>query len=150
LDIIAPVAPSEAHRKRRPKKFLLVHTLLYASKAYKLYVHKKTKKWLGYFFFLALYRYMTGLWEDVSFLLSSKLSRKILECLNKAKRPISPIQIARKTGIAKGNVSTKLKHLREKALVECINPSAHKWRFYKLTERGREALAKLKATIKGS
>jgi len=75
--------------------------------------------------------------DDVSFLLGSPLSKKILECLNDSKEPLAPLQIAKKCNIARSNVSTKLGMLSKKGLVEAVNPDARKWRFYRITRKGK-------------
>ena len=67
------------------------------------------------------------------------MSKKILECLNR-KSPLAPLQISKETNIARSNVSTKLGELRKRKLVECINPDARKWRFYKITKEGKHVL----------
>ena len=83
------------------------------------------------------------LWEDVSFVLGSKLCKKILECLSSSGKPLAPLQISEITDIARSNVSTKLGQLSERNLVKCVNPKARKWRFYTITEKGKEVLGKI-------
>lgn len=84
------------------------------------------------------------LWNDVSFVLGSKLNRKILECLNNSDKPLAPLQIAKITNIARSNISTKIKPLSERGLVKCINPDTRKWRFYIITDKGKEVLKNIK------
>lgn len=79
-------------------------------------------------------------WDDVSYVLGSPLSKRIMECLGK-KSPLTPLQISKETGIARSNISTKLSDLRSRKLVECINPESRKWRFYKITDKGKEVLS---------
>jgi len=79
------------------------------------------------------------LWGNVSYILGSPMSKKILDCLNK-KSPLAPLQIANECNIARSNVSTKLVELRKRKLVDCINPDARKWRFYKITKEGKRVL----------
>lgn len=57
--------------------------------------------------------------------------------------PKAPVQLAEETGIDKSNVSTKLGQLRERDMVECLNPEDRKWRFYQLTDYGRAILTKV-------
>jgi len=82
-------------------------------------------------------------WKNVSYILGSPLSRKILECLDKT-QPLAPLQISKETNIARSNVSTKLGDLRKRKLVEPVNPEARKWRFYRITKEGRNVLKKAK------
>jgi DNA-binding MarR family transcriptional regulator len=85
------------------------------------------------------------LYDDVSYLLGSKLSKKILECLNSSKDPLAPLQIAELTDIARSNVSTKLGQLKRRGLVKEVNPKARKWRFYNITDKGKQVLVKVKS-----
>lgn len=78
-------------------------------------------------------------WEDVSYLVGSPRSRKILVCLSK-NAELMPKQIAEQTGIERSNVSTKLLQLVERKLVECVNPKSKKFRFYRITRKGKETL----------
>lgn len=82
-------------------------------------------------------------WDDVGYLLGSTTSMKILECLN-SKQHLTPLHIAKKINVAQSNVSTKLGHLIKRDLVECINPTAHKWRFYRITKKGKNVLIEVK------
>ena len=84
------------------------------------------------------------LWDDVSFVLGSKLCKKILECLNSSDKPLAPLQISEITDMARSNVSTKLGQLAKRNLVKCVNPKARKWRFYTITGSGKEVLKKVK------
>jgi DNA-binding transcriptional ArsR family regulator len=86
------------------------------------------------------------MYGDVSFVLSSPLSRKILESL-KTRSPMTPLQLSKETNIARSNISTKLTALKKRGLVECVNPESRKWRFYQITERGKKVLAEV-GTIK--
>jgi len=79
------------------------------------------------------------LWKNVSYILGSPLSKKILKLLD-TKSPLAPLQISKETNIARSNVSTKLVGLRKRKLVDCINPEARKWRFYRITEEGKRVL----------
>lgn len=79
-------------------------------------------------------------WEDISFILRSPLRKAILHALQE--EPMAPVQIARETGIGKSNVSTKLGELRDRDMVEVLNPDDRKWRFYTLTTHGRKTLEK--------
>ena len=84
------------------------------------------------------------LYDDVSFILGSKLCRKILEELNSSKEPLVPLKLSEITNIARSNVSTKLGQLTKRNLVKCINPNARKWRFYAITTKGKKVLEKVK------
>jgi predicted transcriptional regulator len=80
------------------------------------------------------------IYDDVSFILRSPLCRKILEILTSSKEPLAPVQIAKTTNIQRTNVSKKLIPLVSRNLVKCINPDARKWRFYIITNKGKDVL----------
>lgn len=84
------------------------------------------------------------IYDDVSYLLGSKLSKKILERLNSSKEPLAPLQIAELTDIARSNVSTKLGQLNKRGLVKCMNPKARRWRFYTITDKGKQVFEEIK------
>lgn len=77
-------------------------------------------------------------WSDLSYLLRSPLSKQVLQSLEK--EPLAPVEIAKRTGIDKSNVSHKLAELVKRGFVECENPEDRKWRFYSITEYGRKML----------
>jgi DNA-binding MarR family transcriptional regulator len=85
--------------------------------------------------------------EDVHFLIRSSISRKILECLEKHNKPLSPKQIAKEINVARDNVSTRILWLAKRGLVKCINPEARLWRFYSITSKGRKALKEAKEKV---
>lgn len=78
--------------------------------------------------------------EEAHLLLRSSISLKILECLAKQEKAMSPKQIAKEIDVARDNISTRIIRLNEMKLVECINPEARLWRFYKITKSGNAAL----------
>jgi len=80
-------------------------------------------------------------WNEIAYIRDSPLSKKILECLTASDRPLTPLEISKKTDIAS---STKLGLLRKRKLVICINPETKKSRFYKVTPSGKRILSELK------
>ena len=54
-----------------------------------------------------------------------------------------PKEIAHDSGILQNHISTVLRQLKDKALVECLNPKIRKGRLYRLTEDGLEYLDKI-------
>ena len=55
-----------------------------------------------------------------------------------------PTKIAEDSGVLRSHLSNVLRELREKELVECINPNSKKGRLYRLTEEGSEILNEIK------
>lgn len=51
-----------------------------------------------------------------------------------------PKQIAHDSGILQSHISNVLRELKEKELVECINPTVRKGRLYRLTDEGLDVL----------
>ena len=54
-----------------------------------------------------------------------------------------PKEIAEDSGILQNHISNVLRELKEKNLVECLNPHMKKGRLYRLSEDGLEILDKL-------
>ena len=59
-------------------------------------------------------------------------------------KPRFPSELAKKAGIKQNHVSNVLKELKNKGLVDIINPEVRKGRYYVLTDRGREIAKELK------
>jgi len=81
------------------------------------------------------------MWELVSY--AQGHTRKVcLESLSAG--PKTPNAIVRATGIHLSHVSRALRELSGKDLVECITPALTKNRIYRITNKGKEVLKKLK------
>ena len=57
---------------------------------------------------------------------------------------LKPTDITKKTNIHINNVSRSLKQLKEKGLVEILNPESKRGRLYRITEEGKRILKNLK------
>lgn len=55
-----------------------------------------------------------------------------------------PTEIAEDSGVLRNHLSNVLRELREKDLVECVNPEVRKGRLYRLTEEGLDILDEIK------
>lgn len=55
-----------------------------------------------------------------------------------------PKEIAEDSGILQNHISNVLRELKDKDLVECLNPSARKGRLYRLSDDGLDILDKIK------
>lgn len=81
--------------------------------------------------------------EDINLLSYVKISENRTRILKSMEKEMQfPSIIAKSTKIRINQVSTTLKELKEKHLVECINEKAKVGRFYQLTKKGKE-IAKL-------
>ncbi|WP_303739228.1 transcriptional regulator [Methanobrevibacter thaueri] len=55
-----------------------------------------------------------------------------------------PKEIAEDSGILQNHISNVLRELKDKDLVECLNPNARKGRLYRLSDDGKDMLDKIK------
>lgn len=76
-------------------------------------------------------------YETLSFLLRGKRRKAVFVSL---KEPKIPKEIAAECKISISNVSNTLAELIEAKLVECVNPDAHTYRYFRLTSLGKKAL----------
>lgn len=74
----------------------------------------------------------------LSFVLRSKIRQEILTLLSK--ETLTPSQITKRTEMYESHVSRALKELLENGLIECENPKERRFRFYIVTDLGKEIL----------
>ncbi|WP_458404877.1 transcriptional regulator [Methanobrevibacter sp.] len=55
-----------------------------------------------------------------------------------------PTEIAEDSGVLRNHVSNVLRELKEKDLVECVNPNSRKGRLYRLSDEGFKILDDIK------
>ena len=73
----------------------------------------------------------------ISFVLAGKNRRNILDLLSK--ETLTPAQILRKANYTYlTHIIRTLKELNKVALIECVNPEARSYKFYKITKKGKE------------
>lgn len=77
-------------------------------------------------------------WDQAGYIRGSDYRTATATALEESKK--QPSEIAEETGIAISHVSRALKQLRERDLVQVLNPDAKKGRLYALTDEGRAAL----------
>ena len=80
--------------------------------------------------------------ELYGFVITSKRRERILKALRR--KPLRPVEIARRTEFDPANVSKTLFQLEKKKLVTCITPQKSSWRAYMITDLGSEVLSFLK------
>lgn len=76
-------------------------------------------------------------WKAVSYVKRSEQRKKVLAAVT---TPSMPSEVAKKTEMHTSHVSRALGQLREKDLVELMNPSDHRGRLYRTTDRGNKVL----------
>ena len=79
------------------------------------------------------------MWGKYAYVISSSYRQRTLKTLDGEVKV--PSEIAKDAGIKVNHISKTLKELKDKELVECINPEVRKGRLYRLTEKG-EAISK--------
>jgi predicted transcriptional regulator len=77
-------------------------------------------------------------WELISFVSSSDPRFKVLVHLTK--QASTPTNMANEFAIPISRVSTAIKELTEKGLVECLTPDRRKGKIYKATQRGEDVV----------
>lgn len=84
-------------------------------------------------------------WDDVSFILSSKYRKKLLELLDK---PKTPTQLKGEIELHFNQISRNLIELEREGFIDCLNPTQKRTRFYRINEKGRKLLRELESSFK--
>ena len=79
--------------------------------------------------------------DKVKYVNRSSYRVKVIRYLEKD--VMMPTEIAEDSGILPNHISNVLRQLKEKELVECINPEVRKGRLYRLSDEGLDILDKL-------
>lgn len=74
----------------------------------------------------------------MSYVMSGKLRFRILTELRKGNK--TPTELSRAISSPISHISTTLKELEEKELIECLTSERRKNKFFKLTEKGEDVL----------
>ena len=77
----------------------------------------------------------------VNYVQKSSYRKKVLQTIGTDVK--MPKEISEESGILQNHISNVLKQLRDKDLVECINPEVRKGRLYRASDEGIEVLKKL-------
>jgi DNA-binding MarR family transcriptional regulator len=85
-------------------------------------------------------------WDLISFITSGSLRFKILaELLNKT---YTPSQLSTKLKIPISHISSTLKELSEKSLIECLTPDRRRNKFFQITKKGEKLLDEINKITK--
>ncbi len=84
-------------------------------------------------------------WEDVGYLLASRLRVETLRILSA--KETTPSQLAQVMERSRSTISSLLRGLAERGLAECLNPSQRKGRLYSATTKGKEALERAESVV---
>lgn len=85
------------------------------------------------------------LYTLLAFLRDSKNRQKIMKFLKDEEDPQTPTDIAEETEIHRNHVSNQLGQLKEKELVNVLNPDAARHRYYRLTKKGDKLARKIES-----
>jgi len=80
-------------------------------------------------------------WESTGFVIRSSYRKKVFFELSKPQRPS---EIAKKLDLRLTHVTRALRELKQKSLVNCLNPKEVFGRFYELTPKGKSVLQEIK------
>ena len=81
------------------------------------------------------------MWKEYGYVTSSKYRTKVMKSLDGEVK--IPSQIAKDSDIIQNHISATLRQLKERELIECINPEVRKGRLYRLTDKGERIVVKL-------
>lgn len=76
-------------------------------------------------------------WDSTAFIIRSSYRKKVFLELSKPQRPS---QIAKTLDLRLTHITRALRELKQKKLVECLNPNETMGRFYRLTTKGKKIL----------
>jgi len=75
-------------------------------------------------------------WEDVGYVLASEVRTHLMRLLDTHQS--TPTQLAELLKVSRSTVSTALKDLAKRGLVECLTPEQRKGRLYAVTALGKK------------
>lgn len=82
------------------------------------------------------------LYQLKSYIDRSKNRKKILNILGQKDKPLTPSEISQELEVQRTTISKRITDLKDKELVELLNPEDNRNRYYKISEKGRELLEK--------
>lgn len=80
-------------------------------------------------------------WNNISFVTGNKIRFAVLISLKSKSK--TPTAISKDTNFPLTHISTSLKLLLERKLIECLTPSVRKNKFYSITEKGKKLLKQI-------
>jgi predicted transcriptional regulator len=87
-------------------------------------------------------------WNLISLITSSKVRFKVLTTLNK--NEFTPTELSKELDIHISAVSRTLSELIEKELIVCLTDDRKKFKYYKISEKGKNILKKINDETKVS
>lgn len=80
-------------------------------------------------------------WEEVSFVMASEPRFQVL--INLKEQIRTPTELTNKIGVPISRVSTVLKELEKKDLIQCLTPNRRKSKLFKITKKGEEIIKEI-------
>ncbi len=77
----------------------------------------------------------------ISFIRRSRIKGKILKLL--LFEPMTPMDIKKSLNTHRESVSRALLDMEKRDLVKCVNPEEHNFRYYAITDKGKEVMGLL-------
>jgi predicted transcriptional regulator len=81
-------------------------------------------------------------WDEIYFVTKNKIRFRVLVNLKKDKK--TPSELSKELPFPITHISTALKNLEETGFVECLDPSARKNKYFRITPAGINLLSKIK------
>ena len=85
-------------------------------------------------------------WNLVSLITSSKIRFKVLTRLNKSK--FTPTELSKDLNIHISAISRTLSELTKKELISCLTDKRTKFKYYAISEKGKEILSNINEETK--
>ena len=80
--------------------------------------------------------------DSIGFIVRSKYRKQVFEKISK--KLIQPSEIEKEVDLRFTHVTRELRNLKDKNLIECINPEDKKGRLYRLTSKGMKLKDEMK------
>lgn len=80
-------------------------------------------------------------WDEIYFVTGNKIRFRILISLKKNRK--TPSDLSKDLPFPITHISTSLKKLEQVGLVECLDPSARKNKYFQITKRGTDLLSEI-------
>ena len=80
-------------------------------------------------------------WDLISFITSSKIRFKLLTTLNKRKN--TPTELSKILDVHISAISRALSELTENSLIICLTDKRKKFKYYEISDKGKEILKKI-------
>lgn len=81
-------------------------------------------------------------WDEIYFVTGNKIRFRVLISLKRDKK--TPSGLSKELSFPITHISTTLKKLEEKELVQCLDPLARKNKYFQITKDGKKLLSEIR------